>query len=304
MNVHDASLREAALQPASADPDLLGRIMRHDLDKAAVDLPFSQRLARENGWTAAYALRVIQEYKRFIYLACISPDQVTPSDEVDQAWHLHLVYSRDYWGRFCPDVLRRELHHGPTEGGTYEAQRFEQNYTRTLQLYEATFGEKPPGDIWTPPSIRFAAPEKFRRVNLRLFSLKPRRNIQPRSSRAAVLLFAAAFVVVLSLALTRENMTPFGTVFFTLFGTAILYVIGTVLFVVLSAVYRKAWPRPDNQIRQQQHGFTVTYTVGIGVGTATIYSVEVSGTGDSDSSDSGSDGGGDGGGGCGGGCGD
>lgn len=167
MNVHDTSLRETALQLPFTDAVLLDRIMRHDLDKAAIDLPFSQRLARENGWTAEYALRFIHEYKRFIYLTCISPDEMTPSDEVDQAWHLHLVYSRDYLGEFCPRVLKRELHHGPAEGGTYEAQRFEQNYTRTLKLYGQVFGEKSPKDIWPPASIRFIAPEKYRRVSKR-----------------------------------------------------------------------------------------------------------------------------------------
>ena len=34
---------------------------------------------------------------------------IGPSDEVDQAWHLHLVYTRSYWGEFCPNVLGKPL---------------------------------------------------------------------------------------------------------------------------------------------------------------------------------------------------
>jgi hypothetical protein len=79
-------------------------------------LPFAARLARENGWSADHTERVIEEYRRFCFLAVTAPHQVTPSDAVDQAWHLHLTYTRDYWERFCPDVLGRALHHGPTAG--------------------------------------------------------------------------------------------------------------------------------------------------------------------------------------------
>lgn len=85
-----------------------------------VRLSFVQRLARENGWGETHALRVFDEYRRFCFLAVTGHGEVTPSDAVDQAWHLHLTYSRDYWERFCPEILRRPLHHGPTAGGDVE----------------------------------------------------------------------------------------------------------------------------------------------------------------------------------------
>src|SRR6185436_12357785 len=81
------------------------------------DLPFGARLARENGWSLPFAARVIAEYKRFVFLAATAPHPVTPSDSVDQAWHLHLLYSESYWSELCGQVLRRPLHHGPTRGG-------------------------------------------------------------------------------------------------------------------------------------------------------------------------------------------
>src|SRR5688572_2076553 len=115
------------------DGDLLARINAHRLDRQGVALPFSARLAQENGWPLIYARRVVKEYRRFIYLACIAREEVTPSDEVDQVWHLHLAYSRDYWEEFCPNVLRRPLHHGPTEGGSEETERYKANYRRTLE---------------------------------------------------------------------------------------------------------------------------------------------------------------------------
>src|SRR5688572_11688538 len=98
-----------------ADAELWARIQAHQFDKPGVEMPFTRRLAEENGWPESFALEVIEEYRRFVYLACTAGEEVTPSDEVDQVWHLHLAYSRDYWDEFCGKVLRRPLHHGPTE---------------------------------------------------------------------------------------------------------------------------------------------------------------------------------------------
>lgn len=51
-----------------------------------------------------------------MYLAVRANHPVTPSDEVDQAWHLHLTYSRSYWDEFCGAVLEEVVHHDPTRG--------------------------------------------------------------------------------------------------------------------------------------------------------------------------------------------
>lgn len=46
-------------------------IERFAFDEPGVDFPFEQRLARENGKSLDYARRVIQEYRRFIYLSTL-----------------------------------------------------------------------------------------------------------------------------------------------------------------------------------------------------------------------------------------
>ena len=81
---------------------------------------------------------------------------VCPSEDVDQAWHLHLTYTRSYWKRFCGDVLGRPLHHDPTRGGPAEARKHLAMYDRTLAAYREAFGHEPPPDIWSPaaPSAR------------------------------------------------------------------------------------------------------------------------------------------------------
>lgn len=123
----------------------------YDVGPPDAALAFTQRLARENGWRKAHAARVFEEYRRFLYLAVRAGHEVTPSDAVDQAWHLHLTYTRDYWERLCPEVLGRPLHHGPTRGGKDEGERFFEQYALTLRSYEAAFGPAP-ADVW--PDVR------------------------------------------------------------------------------------------------------------------------------------------------------
>ncbi|WP_294017673.1 hypothetical protein [Sphingomonas sp.] len=131
-------------------------------------------MARENGWSAATAEQVIEEYRRFAFLAVTGDAPATPSDAVDQAWHLHLTYTRDYWERFCPDVLGRALHHGPTAGGADEHRRYYRQYADTLARYEAVFGEAPPSDIWPSAARRLNDDPRARRVHPREAVIVPR----------------------------------------------------------------------------------------------------------------------------------
>lgn len=171
---------------------LLARLAAHRFDDPAAAFSFSQRLARDNGWTHAYALRVIDEYRRFAALAVLAGHPVTPSDQVDQVWHQHLCYSRDYWQTFCPQVLGTPLHHGPTLGGGAERAKYRDGYLRTLASYRRLFGEWPPADIWPDPQQRFGRDLAQVRVNRHDYWLLPR----PRCSRLGIGLSAlAAFML-------------------------------------------------------------------------------------------------------------
>lgn len=132
------------------------RIESFRLDEPGAALPFTSRLAREQGWSHALAGRVVREYRRFLVLAVEAGHPVTPSEAVDQAWHLHLVYTRSYWQRLCRETLGCELHHEPTSGGAVETGKFTDWYERTLESYRRIFGEDAPQDIWPDPVRRFA----------------------------------------------------------------------------------------------------------------------------------------------------
>lgn len=141
--------------------DLWNRILAHRFDDPAARLTFTARLARENGWTIGQAVRVVDEYRRFVFLAMTAGHAVTPSEDVDQAWHLHLAYTRDYWETFCRDVLGQPLHHGPTRGGASEAGRYDHQYRQTLAAYAAVplvaAGIPNPLDLTGPPFLMLFA---------------------------------------------------------------------------------------------------------------------------------------------------
>jgi hypothetical protein len=122
------------------------------LDDAQAARPFSKKLAEENKWSEEKTLRVIAEYKKFLFLCVTQPNGASPSPNVDAAWHLHLTYTENYWIDLCRNILKTELHHKPSKGGMYEKNKHEAWYAQTLVAYINTFGYIPPEDIWIYPT--------------------------------------------------------------------------------------------------------------------------------------------------------
>jgi len=179
----------------STELNLWRKINDFQLDGPGVQFPFSDRVARENGWSKKYTLRVIDEYKKFIYLCCVSEEGVTPSDTVDQVWHLHLTYTKSYWIEFCQETLGKSIHHNPTKGGNEEAKKFNDYYSRLKEIYRFHFDSDPPIDIWPSNETRFSDID-FQRVNLRKFWLVKK----PRKRFFAILtLFVIAFIAIISI---------------------------------------------------------------------------------------------------------
>lgn len=161
----------------TADAPLWQRISVSPIGPSQTALTFAAKLARENGWPAPFAARVIEEYRRYCYLGLTAGHDVTPSDAVDQCWHLHLTYTRDYWERFCPQVLGRPFHHGPTAGGASELGRHFAQYAQTLRSYEAAFGS-PPRDIWPSAKDTLLIAPRTLRVNPSDVIMIPRRALR------------------------------------------------------------------------------------------------------------------------------
>lgn len=104
---------------------------------------FIYKLRHQNLWSYEYTLKVIVEYTKFIYLGL--KQEVSPSYEIDQVWHLHILYTKDYHN-MCKSLDIDYFHHNPTDKKTSNTK---DNYKETLNLYYKTFKVKPPNDIWT-----------------------------------------------------------------------------------------------------------------------------------------------------------
>ena len=157
------------------DTALWQAINAYEIDAADAALPFSRRLVRDNHWSHSFALAAIADYKRFMYLICTSGTVLTPSEEIDAVWHLHLLYTQDYWDRFCGDTLKRKIHHGPTRGGAAEADTYLTCYRRTLTLYEEVFGPPPPA-LWPDEATRFSPPQR-KSVDTSTHIILPKRQV-------------------------------------------------------------------------------------------------------------------------------
>jgi hypothetical protein len=213
------------------DRALLSRILSFDIDGRPVEQPFEQRLARECNWSPALAKRVVEEYRRFVYLAMTAGHPVSPSDEVDQAWHLHLTYTESYWTRLCGSVLPRPLHHNPSAGCAAEDAKFADWYDRTLKSYRAAFDREPPADIWPAGPARFDPRRKFRRIRSVDHWLIPRR-ATIRAVQVAGVMAGASLLVGASASAGGLALT------IALIGGAVLLI--GVIALVVSAILKAA----------------------------------------------------------------
>ncbi|MEC3874099.1 glycine-rich domain-containing protein [Chryseobacterium salviniae] len=131
------------------DP-LWKRLQNFSLDHPNAAFPFSKKLAKEENWTERFTAKAIEEYKKFVYLCCTLPNGASPSEIVDKVWHMHLIYTRNYWEKFCPEILQRTLHHHPSNGGQKENEKHKTWFNETLKSYREIFQQEPPQEIWKP----------------------------------------------------------------------------------------------------------------------------------------------------------
>jgi hypothetical protein len=99
-------------------------------------------VASGEGWTAAYADSVEVEYRRFLTLMKLYPNESTaPVVDVDTFWHYHILDTAKY-AVDCAAAFGYFLHHYPylgLEGAEDEAAR-DGAGARMQELYAATFG--------------------------------------------------------------------------------------------------------------------------------------------------------------------
>lgn len=130
---------------------LWSAIQQFPLNDPNAEISFSHKLSAKQNWSPSYTEQVIEEYRKFLFLCCISPNGASPSQAVDEAWHLHLTYTKSYWIDLCKNTLNKDIHHHPSRGGDEEDHKHSAWYAETLELYQSVFESPPPVEIWPPP---------------------------------------------------------------------------------------------------------------------------------------------------------
>lgn len=92
-------------------------------------------------WTLADAKHCEQLYKNFLILIKKYPhDHLVPSRDIDEFWHNHILYTKNYH-QDCLKIFGHYLHHEPASNEDDEADNLVNNYLKTKQYYFDTFGE-------------------------------------------------------------------------------------------------------------------------------------------------------------------
>lgn len=112
---------------------------------------FLDQLEEDLGWDSLTCLRTILEYKKFLYLNCITTKTVVPSDKVSEIWQQHFSFEADYQEAVCTRILNQEIDNTPSMQRQLSIQYLKNEYWHTLYLYEKTFEVAPPTDIWPIP---------------------------------------------------------------------------------------------------------------------------------------------------------
>jgi hypothetical protein len=107
--------------------------------------PVMKMMEQQMGSNAEMANRVIEEYRKFLFLAMRAGHQVIPPGPINDVWMMHMQNAQNYWENLGQMISERPVASGvdaKAMGSMGDA------WAATLKSYEAIFGAKPPMDIW------------------------------------------------------------------------------------------------------------------------------------------------------------
>ncbi|MCB1348586.1 MAG: hypothetical protein R3D59_13410 [Paracoccaceae bacterium] len=139
-------MRDTSLDRLS-DPFLWARIQGAMLPIDESGRSFARQLGEVTGLAPDDAETLEAEYRRFLYLAALTPAPRQPLGPLRQAWEYHAGFE-GYLFDFCPWVLERHLPAVPVSKITAPA------YAATRIDYAAEFGAPPPAPFWPAPEPR------------------------------------------------------------------------------------------------------------------------------------------------------
>jgi len=112
------------------------------IDKISFPKDFLQILCQKLLISPEVAVTLLTEYKKFLLMSIISQFPIAPSGFVDEVWHLHMLFTREYL-ETCKNLKGNVIVHVPLiENSVSEKENLQEFYQKTVQLYEKTFGKR------------------------------------------------------------------------------------------------------------------------------------------------------------------
>jgi hypothetical protein len=119
------------------------------------------------GWSREKVLGLSEEYRRYLYLIGIHPDEViVPNKAWDEFWHYHILDTIKY-AEDCERIFGFFLHHFPYFGmrGEEDRRNLENAFQNTVRLYVEEFGHEPEVDSSSSQCYKCGAPTCYSRCS-------------------------------------------------------------------------------------------------------------------------------------------
>jgi hypothetical protein len=128
----------AIMNRSANEQDLKAALARVD----AVDLErIRAKVQKKLGWGPERAARAVEQYRQYLALLVIDPDQILapPSEDADEIWHAHILDTQAYH-HDCEALFGTYLHHVPSYGTPQEKVQMATCKERTELVFESHFG--------------------------------------------------------------------------------------------------------------------------------------------------------------------
>jgi hypothetical protein len=131
------------MAPATNTPDkqafleALDRVLAINLD------PIRRKTEQKLGWDGLRAIKAELEYRRYLTLILLCPDQpiAPPSNDADEIWHSHILDTQAYQ-KDCQRLFGDYLHHVPSYGTPEEKRAMAAARHQSEALFQQRFGSR------------------------------------------------------------------------------------------------------------------------------------------------------------------
>ena len=79
----------------------------------SLDFTFlEERMKRKFDWSDQRTKNAIRRYIQYLYIVSVEDNPVSPTKDVDEVWHQHILHTRLY-EEHCQKIYGKMLHHQP-----------------------------------------------------------------------------------------------------------------------------------------------------------------------------------------------